>query len=160
MNMKETDNKDALTDGIADAVRDIAKKREAMAGWEMKYSRKKKRGRILVASLALAACLAFGVFLFLRNPSGPALKEPVLRGGLSYESAIERIDSLILAGDTAGALERIKETRCEIAADTMEAFHSPEAKASKEEIEYERILIRDVLSRLDELENKILKPNE
>lgn len=158
--MKETDNKDALTDGIADAVRDIAKKREAMAGWEMKYSRKRKSGRILVASLALAACLAFGVFLFLRNPSGPALKEPVLRGGLSYDAALERIDSLVQAGDTAEALERIYETRCEIAADTIDAFHSPEAKASKEEIEYERILIRDILSRLDELENKILKSNE
>ena len=41
MNMKEIDDtsKDALTDGIADAVRDIAKKREAMAGWENEYSR-------------------------------------------------------------------------------------------------------------------------
>ncbi len=49
--MKEIDGtpKDALTDGITDAVRDIAQKREAMAGWEVEYSRKKKRARILVA---------------------------------------------------------------------------------------------------------------
>ena len=39
--MKEIDDtpKDALTDGITDAVRDIAQKREAMAGWEVEYSR-------------------------------------------------------------------------------------------------------------------------
>lgn len=50
MNMKEIDDtpKDALTDGITDAVMDIAQKREAMAGWEVEYSRKKKRARILV----------------------------------------------------------------------------------------------------------------
>ena len=92
--MKEIDDtpKDALTDGITDAVRDIAQKREAMAGWELEYSRKKKRARILVASLAFAACIAFGVFLFLRNPSVPALKEPVLRGGVSYDAALEMID--------------------------------------------------------------------
>ena len=42
--MKEIDDtpKDALTDGITDAVRDIAQKREAMAGWEVEYSRKKE----------------------------------------------------------------------------------------------------------------------
>lgn len=90
MNMKEIDDtpKDALTDGVTDAVRDIAQKREAMAGWEVEYSRKKKRARILVASLAFAACIAFGVFLFLGNPSGSALKEPVLRGGVSYDAAL------------------------------------------------------------------------
>lgn len=41
--MKEIDGtpKDALTDGVTDAVRDIAQKREAMAGWEVEYSRKR-----------------------------------------------------------------------------------------------------------------------
>ena len=146
--MKEIDDtpKDALTDGITDAVRDIAQKREAMAGW--------------VASLAFAACIAFGVFLFLRNPSGPALKEPVLRGGVSYDAALEMIDSLIQAGDTAEARERIIETRQAIGTDTIEAFHSVEPKPSKDEIEYSRILVKDFLSRLDELENKILNTNE
>lgn len=160
--MKEIDDtpKDALTDGIADAVRDIAKKRETMAGWESEYSRKKKPAWILVASLASAACLAFGVFLFLRNPSGPALKEPVLRGGVSYDAALEMIDSLIQAGDTAEARERIIETRQAIGTDTIEAFHSVEPKPSKDEIEYSRVLVKDLLSRLDELENKILNTNE
>jgi len=150
--MKEIDGtpKDALTDGITDAVRDIAQKREAMAGWEVEYSRKKKRARILVASLAFAACIAFGVFLFLRNPSGPALKEPVLRGGVSYDAA----------GDIAEAHERIIETRQAIGTDTIEAFHSVEPKPSKDEIEYSRVLVKDLLSRLDELENKILNTNE
>lgn len=162
MNMKEIDDtpKDGLTDGIADAVRGIAKKREAMARWESEYSRKKKRARILVASLAFAACLAFGVFLFLKNPFGTALDEPVLRGGLSYDAVLERIDSLIQAGDTAAARERIIETRQAIGTDTIEAFHSAEPRPSKDEIEYSRILIKDVLSRLDELENKIFNTNE
>ena len=157
--MKEIDDtpKDALTDGVTDAVRDIAQKREAMAGWEVEYSRKKKRARILVASLAFAACIAFGVFLF---PSGPALKEPVLRGGVSYDAALEMIDSLIQAGDTAEARERIIETRQAIGTDTIEAFHSVEPKPSKDEIEYSRVLVKDLLSRLDELENKILNTNE
>lgn len=159
--MKEIDDtpKDALTYGITDAVRDIAQKREAMAGWEVEYSRKRS-ARILVASLAFAACIAFGVFLFLRNPSGPALKEPVLRGGVSYDAALEMIDSLIQAGDTAEAHERIIETRQAIGTDTIEAFHSVEPKPSKDEIEYSRILVKDFLSRLDELENKILNTNE
>lgn len=160
--MKERDDtpKDALTDGVTDAVRDIAQKREAMAGWEVEYSRKKKRARILVASLAFAACIAFGVFLFLRNPSGSALKEPVLRGGVSYDAALEMIDSLIQAGDITEARERIIETRQAIGTDTIEAFHSVEPKPSKDEIEYSRVLVKDLLSRLDELENKILNTNE
>lgn len=160
--MKEIDDtpKDALTDGIADAVRDIAKKRETMAAWEKEYSRKRSRVRILLVSLASAACIAFGAFLFWRNPSQPVLKEPVLRGGLSYDAAIERIDSLIQAGDTAAALGRIMETRQAIATDTVDMFHSAKQKPSKEEIEYSRILFRDILSRLDEFEDKILKTNE
>ena len=111
--MKEIDDtsKDVLTDGIADAVRDMAKKREAMAGREEEYSRKRKHGRIQVASLASAACIALAVTLLWRNPSESINKEPVLRGGLSYDAAIERIDSLINAGDTAAARELLMQTR-------------------------------------------------
>lgn len=157
--MKEMDDipKDALTDGIADAVRDIAKKREAMAGWANEYSRKRSRAKILMVSLASAACVAFGVIMFWRDS---VQKEPALRGGLSYDAAIGRIDSLILEGDMAGARERIIETRQAIAADTMNMFHSAEPKPSNDEIEYSRILFKDILSRLDELETKIMKTNE
>ena len=164
--MKEKENtpKDALTDGIADAVRAIAEKRETMSGWESEYSseysRKSGRARIAMISLASAACVALGVILFWRNPSETLRKEPALRGALSYDAVLEKIDSLIQAGDMAGASERIKETRKAIAADTMEIFHQAVPNTSDEEIEYSRIIIKDVLSRLDELENKILKTNE
>lgn len=160
--MKEMENipKDALTGGIADAVRDIAKKREAMSGWEDEYSRKRSRAWILVASLVSAACIAFGVILLWRNPSETVQKEPVLRGGLSYDAAIERIDSLLNAGDTAAARELLMQTRYKIAVDTADVFHPVVPISSDEEIEYSRIIIKDVLSRLDELENKILKTNE
>ena len=84
----------------------------------------------------------------------------MLRGGVSYDAALEMIDSLIQAGDTAEALERIIETRQAIGTDTIEAFHSVEPKPPKDEIEYSRILVKDLLSRLDELENKILNTNE
>lgn len=158
--MKEIDDspKDALTDGIADAVRDMAKKREAMAGWESEYSRKRGRGWAIVGLLASAACVALMLFIGIRDFGRS--DEPVLRGGLSYDTALERIDSLIQAGDMATARERIIETRKAIAADTIDAFHAAEPKPSKDEIEYSRILIKDVLSRLDELENKILNTNE
>lgn len=166
MNMKEMENtpKDALTDGIADAVRDIAEKREKMSEWENEYSsgysRKSGRTRIMMISLASAACVALGVILFWRNPSETVRKEPALRGALSYDAVLEKIDSLIQAGDMAGASERIMETRRAIAADTMEIFHPAAPTTSDEEIEYSRIIIKDVLSRLDELETKILKTNE
>ncbi len=160
--MKEMENtsKDALTDGIADAVRDMAKKRETMEGWEHEYSRKSGRTRIMVMSLVSAACVALGVILFWRNPSETVRKEPAFRGALSYEAVLEKIDSLIQAGDMAGASERIMETRQAIAADTMEIFHPAATTTSDGEIEYSRIIIKDVLSRLDELENKTLKTNE
>lgn len=160
--MKEIDDtpKDALTDGISDAVRDIAEKSEAMAGWEREYSRKRRHVRILAVPLASAACLAFGVFLYLNNPFRTVRKEPALRGGLSYDTAVVRIDSLINAGDTDAARELLMETRYKITLDTMSMFNPMEQKSSKEEIEYSRILVKDVLSRLDELEGKILKTNE
>ena len=160
--MKEMENtsKDALTDGIADAVRDMAKKRETMEGWEHEYSRKSGRTRIMVMSLVSAACVALGVILLWRNPSETVRKEPAFRGALSYEAVLEKIDSLIQIGDIAGASERIMETRQAIAADTMEVVHPAAPTTSDGEIEYSRIIIKDVLSRLDELENKTLKTNE
>ena len=84
----------------------------------------------------------------------------MLRGGLSYEAAMERIDSLLNAGDTAAARELLMQTRYKIAVDTADVFHPVVPISSDEEIEYSRIIIKDVLSRLDELENKILKTNE
>ncbi len=160
MNMKEMENtpKDALTDGISDAVRDIAKKRDAMNGWENEYSRKKVRGWAMVGILVSAACVALMLFIGTRDFRRP--DEPVLRGGVSYDAAIDRIDSLIKAGDTAAARELIMETRREIAVDTADMFHPAVPTSSDEEIEYSRIIINDVLSRLDELENKTLKTNE
>ncbi len=158
--MKEMDDtsKDVLTDGIADAVRDMAKKREAMAGWEKEYSRKRIRGWAMVGLLVSAACVTLMLYIGIRDFGRP--DSPVLRGGLSYDTVLESIDSLIKVGDIATARERIMETRQAIAADTIEAFHSAEPKPSKEEIEYSRILIKDVLSILDELEDTTLKSNE
>lgn len=158
--MKEiNDNsKDALTDDITDAIRDMAKKRETMSGWEKEYSRKRSRGWAMVGLLVSAACVAFMLFIGIKDFSRS--DEPVLRGGLSYDTAVVRIDSLINAGDTAGARELLMETRYKITLDTMSMFNPMESKSSKEEIEYARALFKDVLSRLDELENKLLKTNE
>ena len=73
------------------------------------------------------------VFISPKNPVAP---EPVLRGGTSYETALRQIDSMISAGDVSLASERI---------DSLKA-----------RAEYERMLIDDVISRLDELESRIL----
>ncbi len=162
--MKEIDDtpKDALTDGIADAVRDIAKKREAMAGWDKEYSRKRGRDWAMVGLLASAACVALMLFIGIWDFGRS--DEPVLRGGLSYDAVLERIDSLINTGNIPKAKETILQVREEIAADTLKRFYGAdpemEAALTEDEIEYERIILKDVLSRLDELEDKTLKTNE
>lgn len=78
--MKEIDDtpKDALTDGIADAVRDIAKKRETMAGWESEYSRKKETG--------LDSCGIVGFCGMSCVRSVPVLEKP-FRAGLERARA-------------------------------------------------------------------------
>lgn len=97
------------------------------------------------------------LFIGIREFGRP--DEPVLRGGLSYDETLERIDSLINAGNTILARETIRQVREEIATDTLKRFQG-EVVPTEDEIEYERLLLKDVLSRLDELENKILKTNE
>lgn len=162
--MEKSDNHHnaSLEMEIAKTVRDIAEKKETMARWDKEYSRKGGRGWIVVGLMVSAACIALMLFIGIRDFGRP--DEPVLRGGLSYDAALERIDSLINAGNTIHARETIRQVREEIATDTLKRFHDAvaemEAAPTKEEIEYERILLKDVLSRLDELENKILKTNE
>ena len=162
--MEQSDNHHnaSLEKEISQVVCDITQKKEAMARWDKEYSRKSSRGWIIVGLMASAACVALMLFIGIRDFGRP--DEPVLRGGLSYDAALERIDSLINAGNTIQASEAIRRVREEIATDTLKRFHDAvaemEAAPTKDEIEYERILLKDVLSRLDELENKILKTNE
>lgn len=157
--MEKSDNHHnaSLEKEISQTVRDITQKKEAMARWDKEYSRKNGRGWIIVGLMASAACVALMLFIGVRDFGRP--DEPVLRGGLSYDAALERIDSLINAGNTIQAKETIRQVREEIATDTLKRFHGEDVPM-KDEIEYERLLLKDVSSRLDELENKILKTNE
>lgn len=157
--MEKSDNHHnaSLEKEISQAVRDITQKKEVMARWDKEYSRKSSRGWIIVGLMASAACVALMLFIGISDFGRP--DEPVLRGGLSYDAVLERIDSLINAGNTIQARETIRQVREEIATDTLKRFHG-EGVPTKDEIEYERLLLKDVSSRLDELENKILKTNE
>lgn len=153
------DNEDKLTEGIADAVRDIAAKRETMSRWETEYSKKRRSARILLTVAASAACLALVVAVRLMTGGGGLPEQPVFRGGLSYDAVLERIDSLISVGETRQAADSIDAVRREITGDTLRRFTGDHGKKEKEAIDYERLLVNDVLTRLDELENK-LKDNE
>lgn len=157
--MERSDNHHnaSLEKEISQIVCDITQKKEAMARWDKEYSRKNGRGWIIVGLMASAACVALMLFIGIRDFGRP--DEPVLRGGLSYDALLERIDSLINAGNAIQASEAIRHVREEIATDTLRRFHG-EAAPTEDEIEYERLLLKDVSSRLDELENKILKTNE
>lgn len=154
MNMTE----DKLTEEIAGAVKDIAAKRETMSKWEMEYSKKRRRSRIVLAIAASAACLALVVAIRLTSGGGQPTP-PVFRGGLSYDFALERIDSLIHLGETVQAADSIAAIRQEITEDTLRRFTGDHSKREREAINYERLLVNDVLTRLDELENE-LKDNE
>ncbi len=153
------DNEDKLTEGIADAVRDIAAKRETMSRWETEYSKKRRSTRILLTVAASAACLALVVAVRLITGGGGLPEQPVFRGGLSYDAVLERIDSLISVGETRQAADSIDAVRREITGDTLRRFSGEHSKKEKDAIDYERLLVNDVLTRLDELENK-LKDNE
>lgn len=153
-----TEDKDRLTEGIAEAVRDIAAKRETMSRWETEYSKKRRRSGILLTIAASAACLALVVAVRLTIEVGQT-PPPAFRGGNSYDAVLERIDSLISAGANAQAADSIVAVRREITEDTLRRFPGDHSELEKEAIGYERLLVNDVLTRLDELENK-LKDNE
>lgn len=157
--MEKSDNHHnvPLEKEISQVVRDITQKKETMDQWDKEYSMKSGRGWIIVGLMASAACVALMLFVGIRDFGRS--DEPVLRGGLFYDAALERIDSLINAGNTILARETIRQVREEIATDTLKRFQG-EVVPTEDEIEYERLLLKDVLSRLDELENKILKTNE
>lgn len=150
-----TEDKDRLTQGIADAVRDIAAKRETMSRWEAEYSKRRRRNGILLTVAASAACLALVVAIRLTIGGGPQTPQPTFRGGLSYDAVLERIDSLITVGETRQAADSIAAVRQEITEDTLRRFPGAHGKREKEAIAYERLLVNDVLTRLDELENKL-----
>ena len=157
--MEKSDNHHnaSLEKEISKTVRDIVEKKEAMAQWDKEYSRKGGRSWIIVGLMASAACVALMLFIGIRDFGRS--DEPVLRGGLSYDATLERIDSLIKAGSIVKAKETIMQVREEIEIDTLKRFHGG-AVPTEDEIEYERLLLKDVLSRLDEFENKTLKTNE
>lgn len=157
--MEKSDNHHnvPLEKEISQVVRDITQKKETMDQWDKEYSMKSGRGWIIVGLMASAACVALMLFVGIRDFGRS--DEPVLRGGLFYDAALERIDSLINAGNTILARETIRQVREEIATDTLKRFQG-EVVPTEDETEYERLLLKDVLSRLDELENKILKTNE
>lgn len=150
-----TEDKDRLTQGIAEAVRDIAAKRETMSRWEAEYSKKRRRGWILLTVSASAACLALVVAIHITIGGGHQTPPLVFRGGLSYDTVLEKIDSLISVGETEQAADSIVAVRQEIIEDTLRRFPGAHGKREKEAIAYERLLVNDVLTRLDELENKL-----
>lgn len=150
-----TEDKDRLTQGIAEAVRDIAAKRETMSRWEAEYSKKRRRTGILLTVAASAACLALVVAIRVTIGGGHQTPPPAFRSGLSYDAVLEKIDSLISVGETRQAADSIVAVRQEITEDTLRRFPGAHGKREKEAIAYERLLVNDVLTRLDELENKL-----
>ena len=157
--MNMTEDKDRLTRDIADAVRDIAAKRETMSRWEAEYSKKRKRKGILLTIAASAACVAVVAAIRLTSGGGQPTPPSAFRSGLFYDAVLERIDSLISVGETAQAADSIVAVRQGMTEDTLRRFPGDHSKREREAIDYERLLVNDVLTRLDELENK-LKDNE
>lgn len=95
--MEKSDNHHnvPLEKEISQVVRDITQKKETMDQWDKEYSMKSGRGWIIVGLMASAACVALMLFVGIRDFGRS--DEPVLRGGLFYDAALERIDSLINA---------------------------------------------------------------
>lgn len=130
----------ALDGEIAEAVCDIAGKRAEMKSWKREIEqRKRNRLRnvaVFVPLLTAAACAV--VCVLLMKPSQPGTSRPdsaVLRGGTSYDAALQRADSLIVAGDVQAA-EAVLDSIAERAG-------------------YEKALLDGVLERVDELKNRI-----
>lgn len=140
MNDRQIDDA-TLEQEIGDAVRDVAGKRAIMKGWDGEFKDRSRHRRVVAWSVLAASCAAVLVMFFVTtvfiNQRNPVIPEPVLRGGTSYETALRQIDSLISAGNLNLAAERI---------DSLKA-----------RAEYERMLIDDVIARIDELENKVKK---
>ena len=140
MNDRQIDDA-TLEREIGDAVRDVARKRAIMKGWDGEFKDRSRHRRVVAWSVLAASCAAVLVMFFMTmvfvNPRNPVIPEPVLRGGTSYETALRQIDSLISAGNLSLAAERI---------DSL-----------KTRAEYERMLIDDVIARIGELENKVKK---
>lgn len=132
---------DTELDGeIAEAVRDIAGKRAEMKSWKREIEqRKRNRLRnvaVVVPLLTAAACAVVCVLLMKPAQPGPAQPDSaVLRGGTSYDVALQRADSLIVAGDiqAAGAV----------------------LDSIAERVGYEKALLDGVLEQVDELREKI-----
>lgn len=127
---------------IAEAVRDIEGKRAEMKSWKREIGqRKRNRNRlrnvaVFVPLLTAAACAVVCVLLI--KPAQPGTVQPgesVLRGGTSYDMALQRADSLIVAGDFRAA-EAVLDSIAERAG-------------------YEKALLDGVLERVDELKEKI-----
>lgn len=130
----------ALDGEIAEAVRDIAGKRAEMKSWKREIGqRKRDRMRnvaVFVPLLTAAACAVVCVLLI--KPAQPGTVQPgesVLRGGTLYDVALQRADSLIVAGDFRAA-ETVLDSIAERAG-------------------YEKVLLDGVLERVDELKNEI-----
>lgn len=140
MNDRQIDD-ETLEREIGDAVRDVAGKRAIMKGWDGEFKDRSRHRRVVAWIVLAASCAAVLVMFFVTsvfiNQRNPVIPEPVLRGGTSYETALRQIDSLISAGNLNLAAERI---------DSLKA-----------RAEYERMLIDDVIARIDELENKVKK---
>lgn len=136
-----TGDTDGALDGeIAEAVREIAGKRAEMKSWKREIEqRKRNRLRnvaVFVPLLTAAACAV--VCVLLMKPGQPGTAQPdsaVLRGGTSYDVALQRADSLIVAGDVQAA-EAVLDSIAERAG-------------------YEKALLDGVLERVDELKNRI-----
>lgn len=125
---------------IAEAVRDIEGKRAEMKSWKREIGqRKRNRLRnvaVFVPLLTAAACAV--VCVLLMKPAQPGTVQPgesVLRGGTSYDMALQRADSLIVAGDFRAA-EAVLDSIAERAG-------------------YEKALLDGVLERVDELKDEI-----
>lgn len=132
---------DVMLDGeIAEAVRDIEGKRAEMKLWKREIERRKRvRWRnvaVFVPLLTAAACAV--VCVLLMKPARPGIvlpDESELRGGTSYDMALQRADSLIVAGDSQAA-DAVLDSIAERAG-------------------YEKALLDGVLERVGELREKI-----
>lgn len=130
----------ALDGEIAEAVRDIEGKRAEMKSWKREIEQRKRlrlrNVAVFVPLVTAAACAVICVLLM--KPVQPGTVQPgesALRGGTSYDMALQRADSLIVAGDfpSAGAV----------------------LDSIAERAGYEKTLLDGVLERVGELREKI-----
>ena len=133
---------------ISEAVCDIEGKRAEMKSWNREIERRKRLRRrniaVFVPLVTAAACAVIGVIVMkpavpgIVNPDLPGAvspDSPALRGGTSYDLALQQADSLISTGDVTAAEELL---------DSL-----------AERAGYEKTLLDGVLERVDELREKI-----